>query len=123
MTKYIFVTGGVVSSLGKGLTSAAIGWILERHGFKVSMQKLDPYINVDPGTMSPFQHLSPIHISEPTRLTPISYAVFRLKKKNKQSQNTTPSRRRLLLPPSSYRLPSYPPLSCPHSLLSCICVR
>jgi CTP synthase len=56
MTKYIFVTGGVVSSLGKGLTSAAIGWILERHGLKVSMQKLDPYINVDPGTMSPFQH-------------------------------------------------------------------
>ncbi|MBK8099735.1 MAG: CTP synthase [Planctomycetes bacterium] len=56
MTKYVFVTGGVVSSLGKGLTSAAIGWMLERHGFKVSMQKLDPYINVDPGTMSPFQH-------------------------------------------------------------------
>ena len=56
MTKYIFVTGGVVSSLGKGLTSAAIGWMLERHGFTVSMQKLDPYINVDPGTMSPFQH-------------------------------------------------------------------
>jgi CTP synthase len=56
MTKYIFVTGGVVSSLGKGLTSAAIGWILERHGLAVSMQKLDPYINVDPGTMSPFQH-------------------------------------------------------------------
>ena len=56
MTKYIFVTGGVVSSLGKGLTSAAIGWILERHGFRVSMPKLDPYINVDPGTMSPFQH-------------------------------------------------------------------
>ena len=56
MTKYIFVTGGVVSSLGKGLTSAAIGWILERNGLKVSMQKLDPYINVDPGTMSPFQH-------------------------------------------------------------------
>ncbi|MBL8749338.1 MAG: CTP synthase [Planctomycetes bacterium] len=56
MTKYIFVTGGVVSSLGKGLTSAAIGWMLERHGLRVSMQKLDPYINVDPGTMSPFQH-------------------------------------------------------------------
>ncbi len=56
MTKFIFVTGGVVSSLGKGLTSAAIGWILERNGLKVSMQKLDPYINVDPGTMSPFQH-------------------------------------------------------------------
>ena len=56
MTKHIFVTGGVVSSLGKGLTSAALGLILERRGFKVAMQKLDPYINVDPGTMSPFQH-------------------------------------------------------------------
>ena len=56
MTKHIFVTGGVVSSLGKGLTSAAIGLILERRGLQVSMQKLDPYINVDPGTMSPFQH-------------------------------------------------------------------
>ena len=56
MTKHIFITGGVVSSLGKGLTSAAIGMVLERQGLKVSMQKLDPYINVDPGTMSPFQH-------------------------------------------------------------------
>jgi CTP synthase len=56
MTKHIFTTGGVVSSLGKGLTSAALGLLLERRGFKVSMQKLDPYINVDPGTMSPFQH-------------------------------------------------------------------
>ncbi|MFT5051423.1 MAG: CTP synthase [Chlamydiales bacterium] len=56
MTKHIFITGGVVSSLGKGLTSAAIGMILERRGLKISMQKLDPYINVDPGTMSPFQH-------------------------------------------------------------------
>ena len=55
-TKHIFVTGGVVSSLGKGLTSASIGTILERRGLKVRMQKLDPYINVDPGTMSPFQH-------------------------------------------------------------------
>jgi len=56
MTKYIFVTGGVVSSLGKGLTSASIGMLLERRGLRVRMQKLDPYINVDPGTMSPFQH-------------------------------------------------------------------
>ena len=56
MAKHIFITGGVVSSLGKGLTSAAIGMILERRGLRVSMQKLDPYINVDPGTMSPFQH-------------------------------------------------------------------
>ena len=56
MTKHIFVTGGVVSSLGKGLTSASIGMLLEQRGLKVRMQKLDPYINVDPGTMSPFQH-------------------------------------------------------------------
>lgn len=56
MTKHIFVTGGVVSSLGKGLSSASIGMLLERSGLKVRMQKLDPYINVDPGTMSPYQH-------------------------------------------------------------------
>jgi len=56
MAKYIFVTGGVTSSLGKGLTSASIGLLLEAHGFKVAHQKLDPYINVDPGTMSPYQH-------------------------------------------------------------------
>ncbi len=56
MTKYIFVTGGVVSSLGKGLTSASLGMLLEQRGLSVRMQKLDPYINVDPGTMSPFQH-------------------------------------------------------------------
>ena len=56
MTKHIFVTGGVVSSLGKGLSSASIGMLLERSGLNVRMQKLDPYINVDPGTMSPYQH-------------------------------------------------------------------
>jgi len=56
MTKHIFVTGGVVSSLGKGLTSASIGLLLERRGLRVRMQKLDPYLNVDPGTMSPYQH-------------------------------------------------------------------
>ncbi|MFW6217766.1 MAG: CTP synthase, partial [Verrucomicrobiota bacterium] len=54
--KYIFVTGGVVSSLGKGLTSGAIGALLEQRGLRVRMQKFDPYLNVDPGTMSPFQH-------------------------------------------------------------------
>jgi CTP synthase len=56
MTKYIFITGGVVSSLGKGITSASLGAILEAQGLSVTMLKLDPYINVDPGTMSPFQH-------------------------------------------------------------------
>ena len=56
MTRFVFVTGGVVSSLGKGIASASLGAILEARGLKVSMVKLDPYINVDPGTMSPFQH-------------------------------------------------------------------
>jgi CTP synthase len=56
MTKYIFITGGVVSSLGKGIASASLGALLEARGLKVTMMKLDPYINVDPGTMSPFQH-------------------------------------------------------------------
>ena len=56
MTKFIFVTGGVVSSLGKGIAAASLAAILESRGIKLTMLKLDPYINVDPGTMSPFQH-------------------------------------------------------------------
>ncbi|MBO4305164.1 MAG: CTP synthase [Lentisphaeria bacterium] len=55
-TKHIFITGGVVSSLGKGITGAALAFLLEQRGFRVAMQKLDPYLNVDPGTMSPYQH-------------------------------------------------------------------
>ncbi len=55
-TKHIFVTGGVVSSLGKGITAAALAMLLEQRGYRVAMQKLDPYLNVDPGTMSPYQH-------------------------------------------------------------------
>ena len=56
MSKYIFVTGGVVSGLGKGITAASLGRLLKARGLKVAAQKLDPYINVDPGTMSPYQH-------------------------------------------------------------------
>ena len=56
MTRYIFITGGVVSSLGKGLASAALGALLQARGYKVRLRKLDPYLNVDPGTMSPYQH-------------------------------------------------------------------
>ncbi len=56
MTKYIFVTGGVVSSIGKGITAASLGRLLKNRGLKVTIQKFDPYINVDPGTMSPYQH-------------------------------------------------------------------
>ena len=54
--KYIFVTGGVVSGLGKGITAASLGRLLKQRGYKVTIQKFDPYINVDPGTMSPYQH-------------------------------------------------------------------
>ena len=87
MTKYIFVTGGVVSSLGKGISASSLGRLLKNRGLKVTMQKFDPYINIDPGTMNPYQHgevyvtddgteadldLSLIHISEPTRLRCIS---------------------------------------------------
>ena len=55
-TKHLFVTGGVASSLGKGLTASSLGRLLRMRGLRVSMQKLDPYLNVDPGTMNPFQH-------------------------------------------------------------------
>ena len=56
MTRYVFFTGGVVSSVGKGVTAASVGLLLKERGFRVAVQKLDPYINVDPGTMSPYQH-------------------------------------------------------------------
>ena len=56
MARYIFVTGGVVSSLGKGLSSASLAYLLQSRGYKVRLRKLDPYLNGDPGTMSPFQH-------------------------------------------------------------------
>jgi len=56
MARYIFITGGVVSSLGKGLASAALGALLQARGYRVRLRKLDPYLNVDPGTMSPYQH-------------------------------------------------------------------
>src|SRR5699024_2288704 len=56
VTKYIFVTGGVVSSLGKGITAASLGRLLKNRGLKITLQKFDPYINVDPGTKSPYQH-------------------------------------------------------------------
>jgi CTP synthase len=55
-TKYVFVTGGVVSSIGKGTSAAALGMLLKSRGYRVVLQKFDPYINVDPGTMNPYQH-------------------------------------------------------------------
>ena len=56
MTRYVFITGGVVSSLGKGIASAALAALLQARGYRVRLRKLDPYLNVDPGTMSPYQH-------------------------------------------------------------------
>jgi CTP synthase len=56
MTRFIFITGGVVSSLGKGIAAAALGALLQARGFTVRLRKLDPYLNVDPGTMNPYQH-------------------------------------------------------------------
>ena len=56
VTKYVFVTGGVVSGLGKGITAASLGRLLKNRGYNVRIQKLDPYINIDPGTMSPYEH-------------------------------------------------------------------
>ena len=55
-TKYVFVTGGVVSGLGKGIAAASLGRLLKERGYRVTIQKFDPYLNIDPGTMSPFQH-------------------------------------------------------------------
>lgn len=79
MTKYIFVTGGVVSSLGKGITAASLGRLLKSRGYKVTIQKFDPYINVDPGTMSPYQHgevLSPMTVLRPTLIWVIMSALL-----------------------------------------------
>jgi len=68
--KYIFVTGGVVSSLGKGVAASSIGCLLESRGFKVTLQKCDPYLNVDPGTMSPFQH-GEVFVTDGSRSGPL----------------------------------------------------
>jgi len=90
-TKYIFVTGGVVSSLGKGLASASIGALLEGHGFKVGMMKCDPYINVDPGTMSPYQH-GEVYVTEDGAETDLDlghYERFTSHRASRESNITT----------------------------------
>ncbi len=90
-TKYIFVTGGVVSSLGKGLASAAMGALLESRGQTVTLQKLDPYINIDPGTMSPFQH-GEVYVTDDGTETDLDlghYERYTSAKLNKNSNYTT----------------------------------
>ena len=91
MTHYVFVTGGVVSSLGKGIASASLGAILEARGLKVTMLKLDPYINVDPGTMSPFQH-GEVYVTEDGAETDLDlghYERFIRTRMNKRNNFTT----------------------------------
>ena len=91
MSKYIFITGGVVSSLGKGLTAASIGQLLRSRGLNIRMQKLDPYINVDPGTMNPFQH-GEVFVTEDGAETDLDlghYERFTLRNMTQQSNYTT----------------------------------
>ncbi len=91
MTKYIFVTGGVVSGLGKGITAASLGRLLKARGYKVASQKLDPYINVDPGTMSPYQH-GEVYVTEDGAETDLDlghYERFINEDLNKYSNLTT----------------------------------
>ncbi|MGN1113150.1 MAG: CTP synthase [Acutalibacteraceae bacterium] len=91
MTKYIFVTGGVVSGLGKGITAASLGRLLKARGYKIAAQKLDPYINVDPGTMSPFQH-GEVYVTEDGAETDLDlghYERFIDENLNKYSNLTT----------------------------------
>ncbi|MEH6358970.1 MAG: CTP synthase [Pseudomonadales bacterium] len=93
MTHYIFVTGGVVSSLGKGIAAASLGAILEARGLKVTMLKLDPYINVDPGTMSPFQH-GEVFVTEDGAETDLDLGHYErfLRSKMSQGNNFTTGR-------------------------------
>jgi len=87
MTRFVFVTGGVVSSLGKGITAASLGAILEARGLKVSMIKLDPYINVDPGTMSPFQH-GEVFVTQDGAETDLDLGHYERFVRTKTSQNS-----------------------------------
>ena len=93
MTKYIFITGGVVSSLGKGIASASLGAILEARGLNVTLIKLDPYINVDPGTMSPFQH-GEVFVTEDGAETDLDLGHYErfVRKPMSQSNNFTTGR-------------------------------
>ena len=91
--KYIFITGGVVSSLGKGLTSGALGALLEQRGLTTRIQKFDPYLNVDPGTMSPFQH-GEVYVTEDGAETDLDLGHYErfLNKATSQANNVTTGR-------------------------------
>ena len=93
MTRFIFITGGVVSSLGKGLASAALGALLQARGFKVRLRKLDPYINVDPGTMSPYQH-GEVYVTDDGAETDLDLGHYErfINRATRQSDNVTTGR-------------------------------
>ena len=91
--KYIFVTGGVVSSLGKGLTAASLGTLLENRGLKVALQKFDPYLNVDPGTMNPYQH-GEVYVLDDGAETDLDLGHYeRLPTSNSRASTTSPAAR------------------------------
>ena len=93
MTKFIFVTGGVVSSLGKGIAAGSLAALLESRGLKVTLLKLDPYINVDPGTMSPFQH-GEVYVTDDGAETDLDLGHYErfIRTRMKQSNNFTTGR-------------------------------
>ena len=86
MARYIFVTGGVVSSLGKGIAAASLGAVLEARGLSVTMLKLDPYLNVDPGTMSPHQH-GEVFVTEDGAETDLDLGHYERFLRSKMTQN------------------------------------
>jgi len=91
--KYVFVTGGVVSSLGKGITAASLGRLLKARGLKVQVQKFDPYINVDPGTMSPFQHGEVFVTEDGAETTSTSATTSASSTRTSRAPRTTPPAR------------------------------
>ncbi|HEX9576875.1 MAG TPA: CTP synthetase, partial [Myxococcales bacterium] len=95
-TKFIFVTGGVVSSLGKGLSSASLGALLENRGIKITHLKLDPYINVDPGTMSPFQH-GEVYVTDDGSETDLDLGHYERFSSAKMSRNNNATTGRIYL--------------------------
>ena len=104
MTKYIFITGGVVSSLGKGMASAALGALLQARGYKVRMRKMDPYLNIDPGTMSPYQH-GEVFVTEDGAETDLDlghYERFIDENLNKFSNLTFPAIKRIPCPAARF---------------------
>jgi CTP synthase len=91
MTKYIFVTGGVVSSLGKGITSSSLARLLKSRGLRIDMLKFDPYFNVDPGTMSPYQH-GEVYVTEDGAETDLDLGHYERFLDQDMSRQTSPTR-------------------------------